>query len=203
MSMAISFSTRFCAAVGWNGSIFLIALRTPSVKLKSDSGLRFLLAAFEFESKLDEKQFIEDHPYMRRRARRLQVGEAFSGIGPMRFPQCFAHRYQAQMGAHRGGNRVGQIGIQIFQRPADNAPEPAWRKFALSGGLVDGNDPSDFERGGSFLFRLVGAAFFVDVAQNLELRLHDLQIGRHGLLPPCRRAPASVRAEIDPADRWH
>src|SRR5208282_6259895 len=34
---------------------------------------------------------------------------------------------------------------------------------------------SDLERGGRFLFGLVGAAFFVNIAKNLELRLYDLQ----------------------------
>ena len=50
------------------------------------------------------------------------------------------------------------------------------REFALAGRFVDGNDASDLKRGGGFLFGLVRAAFFVDVAENFELRLHDLQI---------------------------
>ena len=72
------------------------------------------------------------------------------------------------MGAHRCRNRIGKIGIQIFERPANNSPEPPRGKLALAGGLVDGNDASDFERGGGFLFGFIGAAFFVNIAENFE-----------------------------------
>src|SRR5208282_4197880 len=112
---------------------------------------------------------------MRCRTRRLQIGKALAGIGPVRFPQRFARRRQAQMRTHRSWNRIGNIGPQIFQRPPDNAPEPPRRKFALASRFVDRNNPSDFERRSRFLFGLVGAALFVNVAENLELRLHDLQ----------------------------
>jgi len=154
-------------------------LANAVVKLKGDSGLRLLLAALEFQPKLDEKKFIEDHSYMRRRARRLQVGKTLACIGPVNFPQRFARRHQAQMCAHRGGDCIGKIRVQIFERPADNAPEPARRKLALAGRFVDRNNPSDLERGGcpffGLFFRRPGAALFVDVTEKLELRLHDLQ----------------------------
>jgi len=80
------------------------------------------------------------------------------------------------MRAHRSRDWIGKIGIQIFERPADNAPEPARRKFALAGGFVDGNNASDFERDGCFFFCFADTALFVNVAENLELRLRDLQL---------------------------
>ncbi len=72
------------------------------VKLKGDSSLRLLLAPPELQTELDEEQLVEDHSDMRRGARRLQVGETFSGIGPVNFPQRLAQRNQAQMATHRG-----------------------------------------------------------------------------------------------------
>ena len=51
------------------------------VKLERDSGLRLLLAALEFQSKLDEKKLIEDQPDVRRRARRLQIGKLSPASG--------------------------------------------------------------------------------------------------------------------------
>src|SRR5208283_2788537 len=63
----------------------------------------------------------------------------------------------------------------------NNAPEPARREFALADRFVDGNNPSNFERGSHFFFGFffsrLGAALIIniDVAENLELRLDDLQ----------------------------
>src|ERR1700691_257302 len=72
-----------------------------------------------------------------------------------------------------GRNGIGKIGAKILERPANDAPKPAGREFA--GRFVDGNDASDFERCGSFLLSFVGAAFFVDVTENLNLGLDDLK----------------------------
>src|SRR5260221_3075706 len=80
------------------------------------------------------------------------------------------------MPGHRGRDGIGPIGIQIFKPPPDNAPEPAGREFALTGRFVNWNNASDLERRGCLFLGLVGAAVFVDVAQNVELRLHDLQL---------------------------
>ena len=143
---------------------FLNRLSNAIVQLKGDSGLRFLLPPFEFQPELDEKQFIEDHSYMGWRARRLQIGKAFTRIGPVHLPQSFARRHQTQMLAHRGGDWIAKIGIQILKRPSDNAAEPARRKLALASRFVDGNNASDLERGGRFLFSVVGPAFFINVA---------------------------------------
>src|SRR5208282_3048843 len=164
----------------------LFSLANAIVELKSDSGFRPLLAALEFEAQFDEKQLIENHSYMCRRTRRLQVGKTLSGIGPVHFKQRFPRRHQAQMRAHRRrdwiGDWIAKTGIQIFQRPADNPPKPARRKFALPGRFVDRNNPSNLKRGSRLFFSLVGSALFVNVAQNLELRLHDLQFAVAPLL---------------------
>ncbi len=79
------------------------------------------------------------------------------------------------MGTHCGRNRIGNIGAQVVERPANDAPEPARRQLALTGGFVNRNDASDLERGGGFFFRIVGAAFFIDIAENFKLRLNNLK----------------------------
>ena len=68
----------------------MIASRTRLVQLERDSGLRLLLAALQFQAQLDEEELFEDQPYVRRRARRLQVRKALAGIGPVNFPQRLA-----------------------------------------------------------------------------------------------------------------
>ncbi len=110
MSEAISLSTRFCAAVGWKGRIFLIASRARLSRLKRDSGLRLLLATFEFESQLQKEEFFEDQADVRRGARGLQVLKALAGIGPVDLSQRVLRRDQAQMVAHDGWNRIGTCG---------------------------------------------------------------------------------------------
>ena len=97
------------------------------IELKCDSSLGLLLAPFEFKSQLDKEQFVENHPYMGVGAAGLQVGEAFSSVRPVGLPQSFAHRRQVQMGANFGRDRIGQIGVEIFKRPADDAAKPARR----------------------------------------------------------------------------
>jgi len=59
------------------GQYLLNRLANAAVQPKGDSGLRLLLAALKFKSELDEKEFIENHSYVRWRARRLQIGKAF------------------------------------------------------------------------------------------------------------------------------
>ena len=95
MSDAISLSTRFCAAVGWNGRIFLMASRARLSRLERDSGLRLLLAAFEFESQLQKEKLFKDQPDVRRGAGGLQVLKALAGIGPMDLAQRVPRRDQA------------------------------------------------------------------------------------------------------------
>src|SRR5271165_4627714 len=91
------------------------------VQLKSDAGLRFLLAAFEFESQLDEKQFFKDQTDVRRRSRRLQGFEAFSSFGPMNFPQRLALRNQCQALAHGLRNGFCKFRSEVFQSGANDA----------------------------------------------------------------------------------
>src|SRR5450755_1773076 len=55
---------------------FLNRLSNAAVKPKRDSRLCLPLATLEFEAKLDEKELVEDHSYVRWRARRLQIAEA-------------------------------------------------------------------------------------------------------------------------------
>src|SRR5208282_4144797 len=150
-------------------------LANPVVQRKRDSGLRFLLAALELQPQLDEKQFIENQPDVRRRARRLQIGKTLARIRPVHLPQRFSRRHQAKMRAYRRRNGIAQIGVQILQRPADNAPEPPRRKLPLPGRFVDRNNPPNLKRGRRFFLGLIRSALFVNVAKNLELRLHDLQ----------------------------
>ena len=71
------------------------------VQPESDAGLRFLLAAFQFESQLDEKQFFKDQPDVRGGARRLQVLQALAGIRPVDSPKRLAWRDERKMVAHR------------------------------------------------------------------------------------------------------
>ena len=86
----------------------------------------------------------------------------------MNLRERFAWSDQAKMRAHRGWDRVGSIGPQIVERPAYDASKPARRKLALAGGFVDGNDASDFERRGGLFLGLIGAALFVDIAQQFK-----------------------------------
>ena len=52
--------------------------------------------------------------------------------------------------AHRRRNRIGNIGTEIFKRPANNAPEPARRQLPLASRFVDGNNSSDFSEAAAF-----------------------------------------------------
>ena len=96
MSEAISFSTRFCADVGWKGRIFLMACAGAIIQLKCNAGLCFLLAAFQLEPQFHEKQFFKNETNVGRRARRLQVLQTLAGIRPMNPPQGLAGRDELQ-----------------------------------------------------------------------------------------------------------
>ena len=142
---------------GMKGQNFLDGLAHAVIQTKSDSGLRLLLAPLEFESKFGEEQFLEDQANVRGGARRLQSFEALSGFGPVNFPQSLAWRNQRQSLAHGGGNGFGEVGRQIFQGGADDAAKPARGHAPLSGGLVDGHDAADFERGCGFVIGVESA----------------------------------------------
>ena len=70
---------------------------------------------------------------------------------------------------------VGQIRRKILQRGVDDAPKPSGGQTALSSGLIDGHDATDFERCHQLLFRGIGAAVFSSFSNDLELRLGELE----------------------------
>src|SRR5882724_2331351 len=156
----------------WQYLLYRFADAGPD--LEGDAGARSLLAPLEFQAEFDEQQFVKDQPDVRGRTRRLKIAEALARVGPVNFRKRFAWSDQPKMRANCGGDRVGSIGPQIVERPAYDASEPARRQLALAGGFVDGNDASDFERGSGFFLGLVGAALFVDIAEDFKLRLDDL-----------------------------
>src|SRR5580658_2348949 len=84
------------------------------------------------------------------------------------------------MRTHRRRNRIlrfrKDIGPKIFQRPSDNPPKPARRELALAGRFIDRDNPPDLERRCRLFLSLVSPTFFINVAKNLKLRLHDLQV---------------------------
>src|SRR5580765_3949563 len=143
--------------------------------LEGDASARSLLAPLEFEAEFDEEQFVKDQPDVRGCTRGLKIAEALASVRPVNLRERFAWSDQAKMGSHCGWNRVGSRGAQIVERPAYDASKPARRKLALAGGFVDGNNASDFERGGGFFLGLVGAAVFVDIAEQFKLWLDNLQ----------------------------
>ena len=53
------------------------------VQAERDSGLGFLLAAFELESQLQKEKFFKDQPHVRWGSRGLQILKALAGIGPV------------------------------------------------------------------------------------------------------------------------
>ena len=178
MSAAISLSTRFWAASGMKGQNLLDRRPRAIVQAKRDSRLRLLLAPFQLQAQFHKKQFVEDHTDVRRRARRLQLFQAFAGLGPVNIPQRGPRRDQSQVRPHRGRNRFRQIGRQIVERSVNDAPEPARSK--PSDGLIDRNDAPNFQRLGGFFTRaILGVA---SLAQNFELRLHDLQFAAARIL---------------------
>ncbi len=76
------------------------------------------------------------------------------------------------MSAYSGGNWLRQIGCQIIERGVDSTPKPARGK--ATDRLIDRNDAANLQRLHRFLFRAALAA--AGIPQNLELRLHDLQL---------------------------
>ena len=157
------------------GQNLLDGVARPVVEPESDAGLRLHLTAAEFEAQFHEEQFLEDQPEMRGRARGLQIGEALSRLGPMHLPQGFDRRNEAHARTNGGRNWVGQSLRDVFERAANDAPEPACGQPALARGLVDGNDAADFQRGGLFLVDCVARSILGRLAQDFKLRLHDLQ----------------------------
>ena len=59
----------------------------PVVDLEGDAGLRAHLAALELQPEFEKEELLEDEPDVRRRARRLQVGQALADLRPVRLPE--------------------------------------------------------------------------------------------------------------------
>ena len=111
---------------------------------------------------------------MRGRARRLQILKALARIRPVNPPQRLARRNQAHAVSHDRGNWIGNFGRKILQYVVNDAAKPARRQASLPGRFVDRNDSANFQRRRSFLRS--PPLFFRRVAENLELRLHQLQL---------------------------
>src|SRR5689334_12397700 len=77
------------------------------------------------------------------------------------------------MAAYRGWNRIRKLRWKILQSGMDDAAKPARREPSLTGRLVNGDDPADFQRSGGFLLRV---ALLGRISQDFELRLHQLQL---------------------------
>ena len=93
----------------------------------------------------------------------------------MYLPKRFQRRGQIHTLAHGLRNGIRQFLGEAFQHPTENPAEPPRAELALHGGFVDGNNPTYFKR----VAKRIPAVFCLLVlasAQNLELRLDDLQL---------------------------
>ena len=165
MSAAISLSTRLLRRGGMEGQDFLDGGARAVVQPEGDSGLRLLLAAFQFEAQFDEEKLVEDQADVRRGARGLQVVEALARIGPVHFHSAARGEIRPRWARTAAGMASGRSGVRLSKRGANDSAKPA--RGEASSGLVDGNDAADFERcGGLFLDRIF--AVFVGIAQDFE-----------------------------------
>ena len=150
-----------------------MAARTAIVQAEGDSGLRFLLAAFEFETQFDKEKLLEDQADVRGGARGVQILQAFAGIRPVNLPQRLARRSEAEMAADGSGKGIRKIRGEVLERAADDAAEPARGQAPLAGGFVDGNNSSHLERRDDLVFRPSGEP--CAVVEKFELGLDQLQ----------------------------
>ena len=116
------------------------------VDLEGDAGLRAHLAALELQTEFQEEQLFEDEPDVRRRARRLQLGQALADLGPVRLPEGASAIDQPHASADHGRDRVGNVGSEALQHAVNHATKPARSKPAVAGGFVDGHDAPDLQR---------------------------------------------------------
>ena len=79
------------------------------VQFERDSGLRLLLAPFEFEAQLEKEKLFEDQPDVGWRTGGLQVLKALAGVGPVDLAQRVPRRDQAQVAAHGGRERIREL----------------------------------------------------------------------------------------------
>ncbi len=91
----------------------------------------------------------------------------------MDLAQSVLRRDQAEVAAHHGGYRVGELGRKILQHAVDDAPKPARSEATLPSRFIDRDNPADLQRGGCLLFSCFGLVG--GVAKNFKLGLHQLQ----------------------------
>src|SRR5579885_2170150 len=87
----------------------------PVVQPEGNTGLSFLLAALEFEAKLNKEKLLEDEPDVGRRTRGLEVFKACACLGPMYFPQGLPRRHQCDVRSHHGGDGIRYFGRQMVE----------------------------------------------------------------------------------------
>ena len=125
MSEAISFSTRFCALVGWNGKIFLIASRT-----RSSSWNAIPVCAFCWRRrnsrpssrKNSSSKMSRTCAGVRDDCRSVRLSPA---SGQCTFQSDSLGETRPMRARTAGGNRLGKVGRQVFESGANDAPKPA------------------------------------------------------------------------------
>src|SRR5580698_1612495 len=145
------------------------------VQLKANAGLRLLLTAFEFKSKLNEKQLLKNQPDVSSSARGLQILQTLARLRPVHSAQRFARRDQIQTPSDYFRDGIRHIRWQILQRSVDHTTEPSRGQPPLSDGFIDRHNPADLQRGSDFLLGRIPRFLIAGFANYFELRLHDLQ----------------------------
>ena len=145
------------------------------VDLEGDASLCAHLAAFEFQTEFQEEEFFKDEPDVRRRARRLQLGQALTDLGPVRLPEGASPLDQPHASTDHGRDRVGNVGSEALQHAVNHATKPARSDPAVAGGFVDGHDAPDLERLPLLLVHAAVTGRRRRIVQDLELRLDDFE----------------------------
>src|SRR3990172_1265595 len=171
MSSAISLSTRFCAAVGWKGRIFLMASRAASLTGKEMPGVCRALLGGRRHPELEEEKLFVDEPLLRGGAEGFERVERRVFLGEVRQGERRAPVREAVLPEERGRQRVGERSRQAPQGLEDKPAEHPRGDGA--GGFVDGHEAAGLGR----VNRLarIGLA---PAGENLVLRLEHLQLPR-------------------------
>ncbi len=146
------------------------------IQPERDAGLCLLLAAFQLESELDEKQFFENQADVRRSAGRLQVLQTFAGVGPVNSSTTLREaKSSSDDAAPRPGWDRANPGIRFSsavrmmrRNQRESAfPDRRTRRSERCG---------QFRASPPLSVRLTSARSIVcRLADDLELRLHQLQ----------------------------
>src|SRR5579872_4297175 len=113
---------------------------------ESNSGLRFLLAALEFQAQFNEEQFFKDHANVCGGPKRLESMNALAFIRPMHLPQRLTRTHQVQPLANRRRDSLRQLGCQLFQRAPNDPAKPSRGELPLACRLINWNDSPDLQR---------------------------------------------------------